>query len=498
MFKLTNIILVFALILLFTAGCSEQNNPTGSTASTKKEAVSAESVVIPAGASLDSAKIFLTVSMTSSEAVSIHRITADWNEMDVTWNSFNGSYDNSSEASFTPESYGQTGVGITPLAEAWFDGAEANYGIVLRQVASVSQYRSCEYGELAARPRLELYTSTQSGAETFVIQETGAGEVEDAFIGGNFPTGNNGAAPMLMVGNSFGFEQQSLIRFNFVVEEAQEELAAIGDRVWEDLNSDGIQDAGEPGIADVRIDLYGCDGRMIEGALTDAEGYYLFDSLSLGEYYLVFHAPGDYLISLPDQGSDDADSDAEPSTGETVCFILDSAGSYTGWDAGFYLPAIEEDNGCTHGLHYWKRQCNFRQARLNNSEIDSYLPIWLGTEEGRRSLKINDSRDARRIFFLALFWRSSNGIIKLYPQLLTAKLNIAAGADDEAIADAILEADQFLAEHGFLSWYKLNRDERKQLIIWKNLFRSFNNGKIGPGSCAEDQGGIDIEIGSNR
>ncbi|MCP4660635.1 MAG: hypothetical protein GY856_34985, partial [bacterium] len=31
--------------------------------------------------------------------------------------------------------------------------------------------------------------------------------------------------------------------------------ANVGDRVWNDLNGDGIQDAGEPGINGVRVEM---------------------------------------------------------------------------------------------------------------------------------------------------------------------------------------------------------------------------------------------------
>ena len=37
---------------------------------------------------------------------------------------------------------------------------------------------------------------------------------------------------------------------------AQTDPGTIGDLVWEDLNADGVKDAGEPGIAGVTLDLY--------------------------------------------------------------------------------------------------------------------------------------------------------------------------------------------------------------------------------------------------
>ena len=59
--------------------------------------------------------------------------------------------------------------------------------------------------------------------------------------------------------------------------------AAIGDQVWEDLNANGVFDAGEPGIGNVSVDLY--QGNTLVGTTTtDGSGKYLFTTLAAGEY----------------------------------------------------------------------------------------------------------------------------------------------------------------------------------------------------------------------
>ncbi len=50
----------------------------------------------------------------------------------------------------------------------------------------------------------------------------------------------------------------------------------IGNYVWEDTDGDGIQDACEPGIAGVRVELYEMDGTLIAFDTTDAKGQYYF------------------------------------------------------------------------------------------------------------------------------------------------------------------------------------------------------------------------------
>ncbi len=59
---------------------------------------------------------------------------------------------------------------------------------------------------------------------------------------------------------------------------------SFGDFVWDDLDGDGIQDAGEPGIAGVTVNLCATNASTIDCTTqslftpTDANGNYLFSS----------------------------------------------------------------------------------------------------------------------------------------------------------------------------------------------------------------------------
>jgi len=128
-------------------------------------------------------------------------------------------------------------------------------------------------------------------------------------------------------------------------------LASIGNYVWEDTNGDGIQDIGE-GIGGVDVTLEGETGAGEPVSLpttSNAGGFYDFTNIVVpGSYTLTFIAGGDYLGTLQDFGGDDNnDSDADPSTGETVEFQIFSDESTEKWDAGFYLPA-------TVGNYVWE------------------------------------------------------------------------------------------------------------------------------------------------
>jgi len=117
-----------------------------------------------------------------------------------------------------------------------------------------------------------------------------------------------------------------------------ESPASVGDKVWNDTDKDGIQDAGENGIPNVEVKLYDCVNNLVASTTTDANGNYLFSGLNHGEYNLDFTAPSGYTISAEDQGSDDAvDSDVEPSNGKTVCFTLEAGQNDLTWDAGMYI-----------------------------------------------------------------------------------------------------------------------------------------------------------------
>ncbi len=51
----------------------------------------------------------------------------------------------------------------------------------------------------------------------------------------------------------------------------------VGDRVWEDTNSNGVQDADEVGIANVSVELV-CGSTVVATATTDTDGYYIFSN----------------------------------------------------------------------------------------------------------------------------------------------------------------------------------------------------------------------------
>jgi uncharacterized repeat protein (TIGR01451 family) len=108
---------------------------------------------------------------------------------------------------------------------------------------------------------------------------------------------------------------------------------SLGDRVWSDMDADGIQDAGEPGIPGVTVDLFDADGTLVGSDVTDAAGVYLFDGLAAGTYRVVFATVPGFVPSPSNTGTNDA-IDSDPIDG-AVYETLAAGETNLTIDAGF-------------------------------------------------------------------------------------------------------------------------------------------------------------------
>jgi hypothetical protein len=134
--------------------------------------------------------------------------------------------------------------------------------------------------------------------------------------------------------------------------------------------------------------------------------------------------------------------------------------------------------GCTRTIGYWKNHAGFGPQP---DVVTPLLPVWLGTAGGARSVHVTTT--AAAVLLLDHSGNSSNGINKLYAQLLAAKLNIANGANGSAVTQTIAQVDIFLASHGSSDWSLLSATQRQQAIAWMETLDDYNNGRIGPGHC---------------
>jgi hypothetical protein len=92
-----------------------------------------------------------------------------------------------------------------------------------------------------------------------------------------------------------GLDLENLNAFRFDAELVPDPEYNVGDFVYLDLNGDGMEQAGEPGIPGVLVNLWDAlqQGPVQQTALTDANGMYLFQGLAPGEY-LVEVAPENF------------------------------------------------------------------------------------------------------------------------------------------------------------------------------------------------------------
>ncbi len=134
---------------------------------------------------------------------------------------------------------------------------------------------------------------------------------------------------------------------------------SIGDRVWYDGGSgnpahdgNGIQDADEPGIPGVRVNLYDATGTtLLQTTLTDPEGAYRFSGLPEGDYVVEVMKPNaNYVFSPTGEGTSATDSDPDPTTGRVTVTLADGQAN-NAIDAGL---RVDGQSPITIGDFVWK------------------------------------------------------------------------------------------------------------------------------------------------
>jgi hypothetical protein len=176
---------------------------------------------------------------------------------------------------------------------------------------------------------------------------------------------------------------------------------------------------------------------------------------------------------------DDIDECETPQTFDNTATFTTNDNGTQGSDSATVDVTKHCTFGCTLTIGFWKTHAG--DTGNNPDLISQYLPIWLGTSGGSKSVEVTSASQAESILSQD---GASNGIVKLYAQLLGAKLNIENGADGSAVAATIAAADAFLATHDASDWVSLTSAEQEQVLAWKDALDSYNNGLTGPGHCS--------------
>ncbi|WP_236790692.1 SdrD B-like domain-containing protein [Amycolatopsis sp. GM8] len=101
-------------------------------------------------------------------------------------------------------------------------------------------------------------------------------------------------------------------------------LNELGDLVWADVNRNGLQDPGEPGVAGVPVSLQNGDGALVAATTTGPHGQYAFSHLPDGTYKVCFDVTklpaqyADYQLTKPRAGNPGQDSAPDPAGGCTA------------------------------------------------------------------------------------------------------------------------------------------------------------------------------------
>jgi hypothetical protein len=127
-------------------------------------------------------------------------------------------------------------------------------------------------------------------------------------------------------------------------------LGSLGDYVWfDEPNEDGVQNDIYGGVANVTVHLYDGSKNLLRTTQTAPSGYYIFNNLPAGNYYIQFDPnsppPGfDFTTRGPTGSSDPSDSDPDPNPivggslnpdwGWTELITLDAGENDMTWDAG--------------------------------------------------------------------------------------------------------------------------------------------------------------------
>ena len=161
--------------------------------------------------------------------------------------------------------------------------------------------------------------------------------------------------------------------------------SSIGDYVWMDTNNNGIQDPGEPGVANVMVVLYDSLLHTLDTRYTDKDGHYLFENVQIpveGEKAFIvgfYNIPPNYAYtkSIIDSDYMNANSKADPINGKTRQFTLHAGDSRRDIDGGIksapgiVLPlTVDQFNGIFSNGYIQLKWTTFTEANIDHFEVE--------------------------------------------------------------------------------------------------------------------------------
>ena len=161
--------------------------------------------------------------------------------------------------------------------------------------------------------------------------------------------------------------------------------ASLGDRVWQELQRNGLQDAGEPGMAGVTVTLTGSDGST-KTTQTSSTGNYLFTGLMPGVNYTVrVTAPAGFAFTTPFNWNpaNGTDNNAD-ATGNLGTYTLVSGQSLTTVDAGLVQTSCNLSTAQTLTQGGWSNRAHARL--LDGLVSQGKIPVRIGNDQNSITL----------------------------------------------------------------------------------------------------------------
>lgn len=196
--------------------------------------------------------------------------------------------------------------------------------------------------------------------------------------------------------------------------------------VWNDLNNNGVQDAGEPGLEGAKVSVYDDTQTLLAETETDSDGNYSFFDITEGTITIVVKIPQGMQASAANVGADDVDSDGVPDGGGfSLATTTLASGENPDTDFGFSTLAVQQPGTGTPG--YWK----------NHPEAWPVTSITVG--------------GVNYTVTEAIAWLGKVGKDKtttMFSSLVPAMLNVLIGNDGSCVSSAIAAANNWMATYG--------------------------------------------------
>ena len=213
-------------------------------------------------------------------------------------------------------------------------------------------------------PTLTQNTNDDDNTEddSNIATDLGSGVYES----GTFTLTSNGEP--LEVGTHDGDTQDTADNDgNMTVDFGFIEAVSLGSFVWEDQDSDGQQDIGEPGIAGAVVELFvdsgggtfvaamDVNGTAVPTQTTTISGEYLFSNLPPGDYRVQVTPPANFIPTPTQNGADNDDSEDDSNIDtnlgggvyESGTFTLNLTGEPD--ETGTYIGDDQDDAAETDG-----------------------------------------------------------------------------------------------------------------------------------------------------